>query len=271
MRKLKILPVLALVLPMLASVLAPSGAAAAPTVKVRGKAVPIPGWPGTGNKYGAGAAVEVEMHISGTEYGGFPPPLIGVNAYLPTGVHLHPQGFKTCPTATIFELKEPEACPKGSAAGPKGEVKGVVAFGGTRVHENAELFTFFAPNGGLEFFTFGHIPTTLEIPSAGKYTNLNGGGGFGPIFKASVPLVETVPGAPYASAEFIKVKIGAAYRDKKTKKVVYYGRVPLKCPKGGFRVKGELTFAENGNIATPVTVVVPFRAPCPAGKPPKKH
>ena len=42
------------------------------------KIVPISGFPGTGNKLGAGAAVESQLTISGTEYGGFPPPLIGV-------------------------------------------------------------------------------------------------------------------------------------------------------------------------------------------------
>jgi hypothetical protein len=45
----------------------------------------------------------------------------------------------------------------------------------------------------------------------------------------------------------------------------------LTCPKGGFKVKGEVTFAENGELTHPVTVVVPFRAPCPKGKPPKHH
>jgi hypothetical protein len=238
-------------------------ASAAPTVTVKGRAVPIAGFPGTGNILGAGAAVQVEVKISGTEYGGFPPPLIGFNAYLPTGVHLHPQGFKTCPTATIFEEKAPENCPKGSAAGPVGKVYGVVAFGTTRVHEAAELFSFFAPGGGLEFFTFGHTPTTLEVPSSGHYVNLNGGGGFGPKFVAQVPLVTTVPNAPYASVEAVNVKVGAAYRDKKTHKPVFYGRVPKKCPTGGFRVKAELTFAENGELTKPVTVKVPFRAPCP--------
>jgi hypothetical protein len=241
-------------------------ATAAPKVTVKGRAVAIPGYKGTGNILGAGAAVQVEVKISGTEYGGFPPPLIGVNAYLPTGVHLNPQGFKTCPTATIFEEKAPENCPKGSAAGPVGKVDGVVAFGTTRVHESAELFSFFAPHGGLEFFTFGHSPTTLEVPSSGHYVNLNGGGGFGPKFIAQVPLVTTVPNAPYASVEAINVKIGAARRDPKTHKPIFYGRVPKKCPTGGFKVKAELTFAENGELAKPVTVVVPFRAPCPPKK-----
>ncbi len=46
-------------------------ASAAPTVTFKAKAVPIPGFPHTGNIFGAGAAVEAEFHISGTEYGGY--------------------------------------------------------------------------------------------------------------------------------------------------------------------------------------------------------
>jgi len=67
-----------------------AAAQAAPTVTVRGEAVPIPGFPDTGNIYGAGAAVKAEVEISGTEYGGFPPPLIGVNVSFPKGTKLHP-------------------------------------------------------------------------------------------------------------------------------------------------------------------------------------
>ena len=54
-------------------------ATAAPTVRLKARAVPIPNFRHTGNILGAGAAVQAELTISGTEYGGFPPPLIGVN------------------------------------------------------------------------------------------------------------------------------------------------------------------------------------------------
>jgi hypothetical protein len=245
----------------------PSLASAAPTVTLKALAVPIPkpgggNWPGTGNIYGAGAAAEAEFHISGTEYGGFPPPLIGVNFWLPTGAKLHPAGFATCSKETI-ERTGPTACPPKSKAGPIGEVLGIVAFGKERVEEKAELFSFFAPGGGLEFFTFGHSPTLLEILSAGNYENLGGGGGFGPKLKTIVPLVATVPGAPFASAKFIKVKVGAAF--KKGGKLVSYGTEPKngQCPKGGFKVKAEMIFAENGNPSTPVTVPISYRPPCP--------
>jgi hypothetical protein len=240
----------------------PSGASALPTVSAVGEAVPIPGFAHTGNILGAGAAVKAEVKISGTEYGGFPPPLIGISVYLPVGVKLHPQGFTTCPPKTLLEEKLPERCPRGSAAGPIGKVYGVVSLGDTRVAEAAELMSFFAPDGGLEFFTDGHTPVSLEVPTSARLIDPSGHGGFGPEFTGLVPLVQTVPGAPDASVEAIDITLGAAYR--KHGKAVYYGRVPSSCPHGGFRAKSEFTFAENGDVATPEAVVVPFTAPCPS-------
>ncbi len=168
---------------------------AAPTVTVRGEAVPIPGFPHTGNIYGAGAAVKAEVEISGTEYGGFPPPLIGVNVYFPKGTKLHPAGFPTCPKAVL----EPSglgshACPKGSSAGPVGHALGVVSFGQERVHEEVSIEPFYAPGGGIEFFASGHSPVSLELLSSGHYVNLGIAVGKDPILPAEVfreALVET--------------------------------------------------------------------------------
>ena len=51
-------------------------ASAAPTFMFKVTALPIPGFPHTGDILGAGAVIQGEGTISGTEYGGFPPPLI---------------------------------------------------------------------------------------------------------------------------------------------------------------------------------------------------
>ena len=245
---------------LLSAAFTAGAAQAIPSVFIRGRAVPIPGFPHTGNILGAGAAVEAEYEITGNEYEGSPPPIIGVNVYLPKGTKLHPSGFPTC-SNTVLEQVGPSGCPKGSAAGPVGKVVGFVSFGGERVIENAELSSFYAPGGGLEFFTDGHSPVSLEILSSGKYSALNGAAGFGPKLTTHVPLVPSVPGAPFASVKQIKVKAGSAI--KKNGKTIYYGRVPTKCPKGGFVIKSEVTFAANGNEAEPLTVTKTYKAPCP--------
>jgi hypothetical protein len=238
--------------------LALTGAAsAAPTVTLKAKPVAIPGFPGTGNHKGAGAAAEATFTISGTEYGGFPPPLIGVNFFLPTGSKIHSGGFKTCAKATL-EAKEPSKCPKGSKAGPTGHANGVVSFGKERVHEEVTIESFFIPNG-LGFYVEGHSPVQLEFFSHGEYTRLGGGGGFGPELITEVPLVETVPGAPDASTETINVKVGTAI--KKGKKAIYYGTLPKTC-KGSWKGKAELLFAGLGGLS-PQTVEAPYSLPCP--------
>jgi hypothetical protein len=232
-------------------------ASAAPVVTLKAKAVPIPGFPHTGNHKGVGAAAQAEFTISGTEYGGFPPPLIGVNFFLPTGSKIHTAGFKTC-SKPILEQSGPSKCPKGSAAGPIGHANGVVAFGNERVHEEVSIQSFFSSNG-LLFYTEGHSPVQLEFLSAGKYIHLGGGGGFGPELETIVPLVETVPGAPDASVETINVKVGAAI--KSHGKTIYYGTTPKTC-KGSWKGKAELMFAGLGGLS-PQTVTAPYSIPCP--------
>jgi hypothetical protein len=233
-------------------------ASAAPVVTLKTKPVAIAGFPHTGNHKGAGAAAQAEFTISGTEYAGFAPPLIGVNFFLPTGSKIHSAGFKTC---TVEALKNtgPKACPKGSSAGPVGHAEGVVRFGaGEPTKETTTIESFFVANG-LAFYVEGHTPVQLEFVSAGKYVSLGGGGGFGPELITEVPLVETVRGAPDASVEKINVKVGAAI--KKNGKAIYYGTLPKTC-KGSWKGKAELMFAGLGGLS-PQTVTVPYKLPCP--------
>ncbi len=244
----------------LALLAVPGVASAVPTVKFKAEAVPIPGYRGTGNILGAGAALQSEYTIEGTEYFGSPPPIIGINFYTPKGTMLHTGGFPTCSEATVKQFG-PIKCPKGSQAGPIGAALGYVTLGGERVEETTEIFSFYKPGGGFIFFTDGHSPVSLEILSPGHYKNLVGGAGYGPELEVTVPEIASVPGAPYASVKTIKVKAGSAY--KSHGKPVYYGRVPKKCPKGGFALKTEVIFAENGEESKPVTVTAEYKAPCP--------
>ena len=243
-----------------------------PTIKVKAAAVKIPGFPGTGNFYGKGAAVEATYEIEGSGYGattqnpkGGIPPLSAVNVFLPKGVKLHPQGFGACTEATLKSIG-PSGCSKKSIASPLGNVLGEVTFGTERVPEEATLQAFFGPGGGLLFFTKGSSPVSLEIVSAGHYVRSSGK--YSWELKTLVPPVASVPGAPLASARRIHIKVGAAYR--KNGKVVPYGTVPKKgeCPRGGFFGKTEVTFGgmyggEREFGIPPKTVTKVIRVPCP--------
>jgi hypothetical protein len=234
-------------------------ASAAPTVTLKAKAVPIPGFPHTGNILGAGAALKAEYTISGTEYGGFPAPLVGVKFYGPATAKLHPQGFSTCAESVLLE-RGPEPCPRSSKAGPVGSATGVVSFGETRVPETVTVEPFFAPGGNLEFYAAGHSPVSIEVISKGHVVNSSPP--FGPTVLAEVPIVETVPGALDASVKQIDVQVGAAY--KKGKKTVYYITVPKKCPKGGFPLKSVMEFGNVNNPKEPgEKAEASYKAPCP--------
>ncbi len=239
----------------------PAAAFAAPKVTVKAKILPVlknpaspkgGSYPKTGNILGAGASVEAQMTISGTEYGGFPSPLTGVVVYLPAGTKLHPQGFTTCSNA-ILESHEVQNCPKKSIASPKGEVLGVVSFGSSRVQEKATVQAFFTPGGNIAFFTEGREPTVIEILSTGRFSGASNP--FSQKLTAVVPLVSTVPGAPYASVLSIKIRVGAAFMQGK--KLISYGTVAKKCPKGGFPTKTELKYL-SGETST-----VSIKVPCP--------
>ena len=126
---------------------------------------------------------------------------------------------------------------------------GIVAFGAERVPEEATLESFYAPGGGLEFFTAGHSPVSLEILSTAKYVDLGGAGGFGPKLITEVPLVETVPGAPDASVETINVKVGSAIKKGKEDRLLRHA-CRRRCPKGGFAGQ-DRTDLRRGSAASP--------------------
>jgi hypothetical protein len=233
---------------------------AAPQVSVKAKIVPIPvnpnspkkTYPKTGNILGAPAALETETSIKGSEYFGGPSPITSVIAYLPSGVKLNPKAFTTCPQG-ILESHEVQKCPKRSIASPVGEVTGMVSFGSSRVFERTTVQAFFAAGNKLAFYAEGREPALIEVLTSGGFSTASKP--FGQKLSVAVPLVPTVPEAPYASEMSIKIKVGAAYM--KNKRLISYGTVPSRCPKGGFTGKLELKFLSGESTTNLVKV------PCP--------
>jgi hypothetical protein len=227
-------------------------AAAAPTFTFKTKALPIPGFAHTGDILGAGAVIQVEGEVSGTEYGGFAPPVTGIKYYAPAGAKLHPQGFATCAPAVIQE-SGPAPCPKQSIAGTKGSAGGVVSFGTERVHETVSVQPFFAPGGNLEFFVDGMTPVSIEILARAQV--IPSSPPFGVEVIGEVPLIESVPGALDASLEEAKISVGAAYR--RGKRTIAYVTLPQRCPQGSWPVKVELSFLGGA------TAEAAYTMPCP--------
>jgi len=247
----------ALGLPAVSSAAPCSGAGPCPTVTLFAKAIPIPGFKGTGNCYGCGTALEIKYTIKGTEGpGGVPSPLTHVNFFVPKGTKIHAGGFVTCTKETLEGPIGPPACPKKSQASPVGSANVAQKIGPETVREAATVQAFFAPGGGLQFYTNAASPISAQLVAAtGAYHPVSGL--FSQEFSSEVKLITTLPEAPPVSTESINLKVGAAY--KKGKETVSYGTAPKKgqCPKGGFPFKSELTFQ------TGETVTVNYKAPCP--------
>lgn len=234
--------------------LAPT-ASAAPVVTFKVKVLPIPGFAHTGNVLGEGADVLVQDTIAGTEYGGFPSPLVALNLLAPVGTRIDPHGFPTCAPSTL-ENVGPAGCPKGSIAGPIGEGLGVVTFGGEQVPEKVTIQAFFAPGGGLTFYANGSTPVSLQIVEKGHW--ISAAPPYGPELFVEIPLIESVPGAPDASILSFKVTVGAAYR--KHGKTFSYVTLPSSCPHGGAPIQTELGFLSHEHAT------VGYRQPCPRAR-----
>jgi hypothetical protein len=145
---------------------------------------------------------------------------------------------------------------------PVGNAIGFVTLGGERVEETAELFTFYGPGGGGYVFADGHTPVSLEILSTERLVKPGDSGGSGPEMSFNVPLVASLPGAPYASIRSIDLQAGSAYRSHGH--TIYYARLPHTCPRGGWLAREEVIFAEDGEPSRPETVEASEKVPCPS-------
>jgi hypothetical protein len=231
----------------------PAAALATPKVEASAKILPIPGVKGSG-RLGTGVDLKTEFIISGTEYGGNPAgpaPLTNVKVYFPKGTKITTKGFPSCAPAKV-EQGGIGACPKKARAG-FGHTEGFVSLGGERVAETVQVTPFFMTGGGLGFWIEGRTPTVIEKLAKGHWSFPSSG----PVINVEVPLIESLPGAPDASATHIVTTAGGAIR--KHGKVIPYGTIPRTCPKDGFPAKAELSFLGEG------TVKVETKVPCPPG------
>ncbi len=210
-------------------VLAP-GAAAAPTVTFAPEF--------TSGQLGGPGSVSANLKVEGTEYGGFPPPISEIVLRLPAGTTIAQGDHPTCSTQ-VLEQTGPSGCHRASRAGSLGEVSAIVSFGSERVEEEATLESFFAPEGRLDFFVNGHSPVSLEILGTATVA--------GNVITIQVPLVSTVPGAPYASIRAIGFRFGETEPEEAASQLVSGLTLPATCPTGSVSWSSTVTFDEGGS------------------------
>jgi hypothetical protein len=199
-------------------------------------------------------SINATVHMSGAEYGGFPAPVAGLVLRLPSGTTLSAGDHSTCSKATL-EQTGPSGCLKSSEAGPVGNATGIVSFGDERVEETATVQSFFAPGGGLNFFLNGHSPVSLEIlASATVAAN---------VLTIDVPLVSTVPGAPFASLTEVEFRLGQTQPEEEGSGLNSGLILPPECS-GRLAWSASVTFDEEGaNPIIPEIVESAAETGCP--------
>lgn len=200
--------------------------------------------------------------------GSVPPPLTGIELHYPNnlGIGLSGLGLATCEESTL-EASGTSGCPPDSVMG-FGEVLTGVTFGSEIVAETAPITIVRAPDreGRLAvlFYAEGTTPVDARIVFPGLL--LAASAPFGGVVNIGVPLVETLPGAPYVSVIRLRSSIGP-------KRVLYYERVggstlayrplgillPKTCPRGGFPFSARFGFADGSQLSGSTRVRCPRR------------
>lgn len=200
--------------------------------------------------------------------GRVPPPLTQIELRYPNdlGLGLSGLGLATCTAATL-EAYGPGGCSPNAAMGFGNAFTGVV-LGSTIVTERAPIAIMRAPDRDgrltLLFSSEGTTPVDTRIVFAGILQPA--AVPFGGRVEIGIPLVPTLPGAPYISVISLHSTIGP-------RKVVYYEQVdgrtlayrprgillPDSCPNGGFGFEAQFGFEDGSLRAAHASIPCPKR------------
>ena len=139
-----------------------------------------------------------------------PSPLTQIELRYPDnlGIALSGLGLATC-TAQTLEAAGPPGCPRNAVMGHGQALTGIV-LGSTIITENAPITVVRAPDeeGRIEllFYAEGTTPVTTRIVFPGLL--LPASAPFGGLVSIGVPLVPTLPGAPYISVISLRATLG---------------------------------------------------------------
>ncbi len=206
--------------------------------------------------------------------GHVPPPLTQIELRYPNnlGVALSGLGIAICSAQTL-EVDGPSGCPPNSIMG-HGEAFTGIELGTSVVSEIAPITVVRAPDQegrlALFFFAEGSTPVDTHIVFPGILLPANAP--FGGVVSIGIPLVPTLPGAPYISVIHLHATLGPVG-------VTYYEHVggvtlaytpkgillPKSCPRGGFPFAATFSFLD-GSEAKASTAI-----PCPDPRKKKRH
>ncbi|HEY5287562.1 MAG TPA: hypothetical protein VIJ50_10700 [Solirubrobacteraceae bacterium] len=200
------------------------------------------------------------------EPGQVPPPLTQIELRYPNnlGIGISGLGLATCAPATLSELG-PKGCPTNSIMG-RGEAYTGIVLGVTPIRENAPIWIVRAPNQeghiSVLFYSEGSTPVDTHIEFPGILLPANSP--FGGVVSIGIPLVPTLPGAPYISVIHLHATLGPIG-------VTYYEHVggvtlaytpkgillPSSCPHGGFPFAATFSFLDGSEAKASTAITCP--------------
>jgi len=202
--------------------------------------------------------------------GGVPPPLIEMQLRYPRGINffLNNLGIRRCPEAAL-ESSGPAGCPRDSVMG-YGVVKTGIVLGDSPVLEDAPITILRAPERdghlALLFYAEGTHPVVTNVIFSGLLVSAREP--FGGTVQIGVPLVETLPGAPYVSVLRLHATIGPKhltyYRDAEGVSLAFKPQgilLPPTCPRHGFPFAARFAFADGSRTIARTRVRCPPRQP----------
>jgi hypothetical protein len=201
-----------------------------------------------------------------TDDGQAPSPLTGVDFHYPSdlGIATSELGVASCPIASV-ESDGPSICPPDSVMGSGSALVAIPVGGGVQA-ETASLALLAGPSQEgyvrLLIAATGKSPVIARVVMSSLL--LDGA------LKLTVPLIESLPGAPDVSFVRLHVTLGGNltyYERRRGKTIAYKPKgvvLPERCPRGGFGFSASFTF-EDGTLARAHKTLACPRASPPAG------
>jgi hypothetical protein len=197
-----------------------------------------------------------------------PPPLVQIQLRYPNnlGIGLSGLGLATCTAATL-EASGPTRCPTNSVMGHGQALTGIV-LGTTIITENAPIAIVRAPSQeghlALLFYSEGTTPVNTRIVFPGLL--LPASSPFGGLVSIPIPLVPTLPGAPYISVIHLHATLGPSgvtyFENVNGVTLAYRPRgilLPNNCPRGGFPFAAHFSFLDESHRSASTTIPCPRR------------
>jgi hypothetical protein len=200
--------------------------------------------------------------------GQVPPPLTQLDLRYPAdiGFALSGLGLADC-TPAILEASGPRGCPPNSVMGYGVALTGIV-LGTTIITESAPITILRSPNVeghiAVLFSAEGTTPVDTRILFPGFL--LPAPAPFGGEVNANVPLVPTLPGAPYISVIRLRATIGprhVTYYEQAGGRTLAYRpkgiTLPATCPRHGFPFAAVFTFQDDTKANARTAIACPRR------------